>query len=435
MGRWAWVLACVLVSIGTVQGAPADGAVAAIESYLRQYQDAGAFDGVVLVAEGEEVAYRQAFGKASYELDVPMRVDHRFRIASLSKQVTQALVGRLVDRGQLDLDAPIAEVLPGFAHGDRITAAQLVENTAGVPHTNTQEWMDTTKTLMLPEIVERLSAMPLDFDPGERRRYSNGGYAVLAAVLEAASGTSYAQLLRQELVDYPSIGHEGPFELVPQLVSRYAPGERYGTRAKATTYHVWNRIGGGSLYASADDVFRLFHDTQHARLVSAPTTARLFPMPKSSVLVTGRSPGALAQVWFDPASELSVVMLSSNSAWPASLTRDIARLYRGEAVDLLPFAVAESATDSVEGNYRATRFAWEVTIERAADGHLVWVKDELRTALVPTRVGGWHLPIYDWLCTRGENADAADSALSCRQRDPESDVRFVFNPVAGEATP
>ncbi|MEO0424544.1 MAG: serine hydrolase domain-containing protein, partial [Pseudomonadota bacterium] len=421
MERWSvsivvlLAVACGQTAAGAVPAA--EEVVQAIEAYVQPYLDAGAFDGVVLIAEGEAVTYRGAFGKASYELDVPMGSDQRFRIASLSKQITQALIARFVDRGDLDLDAPVAEVLPEFAHGGQMSTIQLIEHRAGVPHTNTLEWMDTTKTLMLDAIVERLSASPLDFEPGTKRRYSNGGYAILAAMLERLSGMPYGQLVRDELARYPSLGHESPFALVPRMASRYAPGERFGTRSRATTYHVWNRVGGGSLYGNADDVFRLFFDAYHGRLVSAQVSERFFARPTSAVLVTGRSPGALAQIWFDPTRELTVLTLSSNSGWPASFTQDLARLYVGEPVQLVPVEVATAAkagaAERLAGTYAAQQFAWQVDLVPMPDGHLVWVHDELRTTLAATRAGAWYLPIYDWLC---DLAGEGGATLACRQR-------------------
>lgn len=404
--------------------------IAAIEDYLRAYQQMAAFDGVVLIAEGDEIVYLKAFGQADYELGAPMDADARFHVASLSKDVTAAAIGRLVDAGLVSLDAPLSDYLPDFPNADKITILQLIEHRSGVPHTNNLAWMDMSEAMSLSQIVARLAEEPLDFEPGEKRRYSNGGYALLAAVIEAASQKSYGAFLKEGFADYPSIGHKEAYEVVPGLAESYAPGPRYGERARATTYLVANRIGGGSLYANAEDLFRFFRDAYDGDLVSAETRAELFPLPDGRAQVTGRAPGALAQLSFEPDGEIMLISLSSNSAWPAGFNRDLMRLYLGEDVELTPFALAAGAPDArhrrIAGEYFNERFDWRVQIEVAEHG-LVFVQDELRTALAPTAAGEYHLPVYDWLCALDDGA----AMLTCRQRDPAADIRFVFNRIAG----
>lgn len=428
----------ILLIAGLCSGLSASGCAAdpalrerfrAIEDYVRAYHEMAAFDGVVLIAEGDEIVYRKAFGQADYEFGVPMEADARFHIASLSKDITTAAIGRLVDRGLVSLDAALSDYLPEFPNAGKITILQLIEHRSGVPHTNNLAWMDMTEAMTLPEIVARLAEEPLDFAPGEKRRYSNGGYALLAAVIEAASQKSYGAFLREEFAGYPSIGHKDAYEVVPGLAERYAPGPRYGERARATTYLVANRIGGGSLYANAEDLFRFFRDAYYGDLVSAETRAELFPLPDGRAQVTGRAPGALAQLSFEPEGEVMLISLSSNSAWPASFNRDLLRLYLGEDVELAHFALAQGDRSGrqrrIVGDYFNERFDWRISIELTEHG-LVFVQDELRTALSPTAADEHHLPVYDWLCALSDNADI----LTCRQRDPDADIRFVFNRVS-----
>lgn len=82
-------------------------------------QPGTAFNGAVLVARGEEVLFRKAYGFANHEQGEPMALDTRFRIASLSKQFTAAAILVLQDRGQLSVDDPLCRFFdpcPGHGH-------------------------------------------------------------------------------------------------------------------------------------------------------------------------------------------------------------------------------------------------------------------------------------------------------------------------------
>jgi len=424
----AGLILLILSSI-PASGAMPDERLRQIEAYVFQYQQVAAFDGVVLIAEGDEVVWQKAFGYADYRNSLPMTEAAIFRIASLSKQVTKAAIGRLIEQEKLQLDTPLADFLPEFPNGKRITIQQLVNHTAGIAHTNQLAWLDMQSAVPLDDIIDGLANEDLLFRPGQRRQYSNGGYALLAKVIETVSGQSFGEFIRQEFTEqgFSSLGHETAFEVVPGMVGRYAPGPVYGERVEAETYVTANRIGGGSLHANAVDVFRFFRGSFAGDMLSADTTAALFAIPDDGdTLITGRSPGALAQVYLDFEVELTVVTLSSNSGWPGSFNADIVSIYRGEDASLTPFTLddtpmSDGDASAVTGNFVTARFGWEITIE-TGEKNLVFVQDGVRTAFARTTDGEFHLPIYDWLCRYGDYG----MDFECRQRDPDATIRFGF---------
>lgn len=415
----------------TVVGADGNATIR-IEAYVAAYQKMAAYDGVVLIAEGDEIVYLKAFGFADYEQSQPMSVDTVFRIASLSKQVTMGAVGRLVDQKKLSFDATLDAFLPDYPNADRISIRQLLEHSAGIAHTNNLEWLDMQVAMPLDDIVANLAVEELLFAPGTDERYSNGGYALLAKIIEIVSGQSYGEFIQAEFAasGFASLGHEDAGEEVPGMAGRYAPGPVYGQRVPAETYITANRIGGGSLHANARDVWRFFRASYGGELVASSSTAALFRKPDDGdIEITGRSPGTLAQVYLDFETDLSVVTLSSNTAWPGSFNADIVALYRGEDASLTPFelsheALSESDLVAFTGQFVAERFGWNVAIE-ATEHNLVFVQGDMRTAFARTRDGEFHLPVYDWLCRYGDYG----MNFECRQRDPDASIRFVFRRI------
>src|SRR5688572_26279428 len=87
------------------------------------------------VADASGVVWSEALGKADLEFGVPATPDHLFRLGSVSKAVTATVAARLVARGLLDLDAPIAYWLPDLpAHHRATTTRQLLTHRGGVRH-------------------------------------------------------------------------------------------------------------------------------------------------------------------------------------------------------------------------------------------------------------------------------------------------------------
>ena len=118
--------------------------------------------------------------------------------------------------------------------------------------------------------------------------------------------------------------------------------------------------------------------------------------------------------------------MSSNAAWPGSFNADIVALWRGEETNLTPFRLSEATLSeadlaAITGNFVETRFGWEASIELDGD-NLVMARNELRSPFAPTTDGEFHMPIYDWLCAYTDYG----MAFTCRQRDPESTIRFNY---------
>ena len=105
-----------------------------VTAFVSPYLEGGNFSGVVLVARGEEVTLKAAFGYADYEQDVEMRPDHAFCIGSVSKTFTAAAVLALAERGAIDLDAPVGKYIPHFPHGGHILVRHLLEHRSGLPN-------------------------------------------------------------------------------------------------------------------------------------------------------------------------------------------------------------------------------------------------------------------------------------------------------------
>lgn len=164
-----------------------------VDALVQRYAAFG-FEGAVVVAVDDQVAAR-GYGVA--DPATGRRNDARtlFEIASITKQFTAAAILVLQQRGALFTTDSIAKHLPSVPeHSRGITIHHLLSHTSGVPGTNTK---GSGEDLELA-VVEYLGEGPVR-EPGEKWEYWNGGYALLAGIVERDSGQPFTDFCRENL--------------------------------------------------------------------------------------------------------------------------------------------------------------------------------------------------------------------------------------------
>jgi D-alanyl-D-alanine carboxypeptidase len=183
----------------------------------------------IAVAQRGKILLAKAYGKADAELDVPANEQTMFRIASVTKQFTAALVMRLVEQNELALDDEITKYVPGFpTQGRKVTIRHLLQHTAGIKsYTDLGEAWQKLWPLELThaELLALTKDAPFDFEPGSDWHYNNTGYYLLGMVIEKISGRSYAEHLQTELCEPLGLTrtrYDSNRELIPNRAQGYA---------------------------------------------------------------------------------------------------------------------------------------------------------------------------------------------------------------------
>ncbi|MFA7264504.1 MAG: serine hydrolase domain-containing protein [Caulobacter sp.] len=181
------------------------------------------------------LVWAEAFGMADLETRTPATPRDRFRLASVSKVLTAAAVMRLVERGVIDLDAPISRHRPGLpAIHLQTTLRQLVSHQAGIRHYIPRDFDPAAPGGPIDARVyattdDRLAIFihdPLLAQPGEAVHYSSFGYVLIGAVLEAATGKPFPRILDEEVTGPLALGSVAPEVRgppAPERVSDYQP--------------------------------------------------------------------------------------------------------------------------------------------------------------------------------------------------------------------
>jgi len=151
---------------------------------------------IAIIDQGKLV-YVHGFGMANVEKGVPIDADSMFNIASISKQFTAGAIAKLLLDGKLTLDDPIRKHLPYLPDwADTVTVEQLVHHQSGVPDIfryMAQHDVEFDHVWGNEDVVPHIKKMKLEFEPGEKFKYSNTNYVLLAEIVETLSGMSLRQ--------------------------------------------------------------------------------------------------------------------------------------------------------------------------------------------------------------------------------------------------
>jgi CubicO group peptidase (beta-lactamase class C family) len=174
-----------------------------MDSVLKAFHADGKINGNFLVAEKGVVIYSGSFGNANEATREPLNENSVFELASVSKQFTAMAIMLLTEEGKINLDDPIAAYIPELSFYKGVTVRHLVHHTGGLP--DYMDLMDTVfdkSTIATNKDIITLFAKhqpAILFEPNTKFQYSNTGYALLASIIEKASGLPFGGYLAKRI--------------------------------------------------------------------------------------------------------------------------------------------------------------------------------------------------------------------------------------------
>lgn len=342
-----WLLGMAMMSTG----AHAATREETIDAWMRDYT--GQVPGAsVLVLEGGDAVFQRSYGLADLEAGVASSPTTNYRLASVSKQFTAASVLLLVEDGVLTLDDPVRRwlrTLPVAA--EAITLRHLLSHTSGLIDYEDLLPPDQARQIHDADVLRLLEREDrLYFPAGSDYRYSNSGYALLALVVERASGQRFAAFLQARI--FSPLGmtatlareDEGP-PVTDRAFGYTRVGDRWERTDQSTTSAV---LGDGGIYSSITDLAKWDAAWYDDRLLSAPSrtlavqASTATPEPDVAHYGfgwrlqgrmqwhSGESIGFRNVLLRFPAQRLTVIVLSNRDApEPYRLARQIAALWNG----------------------------------------------------------------------------------------------------------
>ena len=365
------------------------GVGAAMQEMIAKNEIAGA---VTVVVTKDKVLHQESTGFADVAAKRPMTPETLFWIASMTKPITGTAILMLQDEGKLNVADPVAKYLPEFASlktpsgkPANLTITQILTHTSGLGEAGGPE---AQRAKTLADLVPLWLAAPMQYEPGEKWKYTQSGINAAARIVEVVSGMTFDAFLQKRLFDPLGMTHTTFYltpELRSQLVTAYAknkdsglleavpPRADFGPRDRPPQ-------GNGGLYSTGPDYARfcqvLLNDGSflgHRYLSSA--AMKFLTTPQTGDLPTGffqndtfgnhganygwgigtsilriphegvaamLSPGSYGhggawgtQAWIDPVKGVAYVLMVQRSNFPNSDASEVRRDFQQAAANAL----------------------------------------------------------------------------------------------------
>jgi len=309
----------------------------------------------VAVARDGRIIWSEGFGWADLEQRVPVTPATEFRVGSISKALTSAAVGLLVENGKLDLDAPVQRYVPEFPEKPwPITTRLVAGHLAGLRHYRGDEFLLYHRYDSVVQSLVIFKDDSLLFRPGTRFSYSSYGWVLVSAVIEGASGDDYLHFMRTRVFEPLHLAHTGPDRLdsiVPHRTRYY--GRYHGTWLNEPAVDNSNKWAGGGFLSTAEDLVSYGSALLQPGFLTAETLHLLFTsqrttdgretgygvgwfVARDSVLGPvyshgGGSVGGTSFLAIYPDSKLVVAIVTNMTGAPLRrLPQDLAALFLGK---------------------------------------------------------------------------------------------------------
>lgn len=288
------------------------------------------YAGNVLIARGDSILYKRAYGLADRERNLPVTSESLFMIESLGKMMTAIMILQLYEQQYVELNRPIDAYLNDSIYGlpamGKVTIHHLLTHTAG--------YEESPGNAVSGKLMGNVK---LAFEPGSNALYSNFGYKVLGEILARVTGKSYDQNLQERIL--APAGITAFYAEIPDTTRMALPYKNFSEKKYLLVKARAGRAGAaGGWVTNIDELFRFYRAFHNNVYINAATkelmrTANhtILPAPRPRELFTygqnwlpsiwvgdhmiyGHSGGGLvysSALYFDPVSDFAVITLSN----------------------------------------------------------------------------------------------------------------------------
>jgi len=286
-------LAAVAVVVGCCSIASAQVSSRQIDAIFATLRSSQAPGAAVLVVRNGKTAFRHGYGVTDLRSHGPIDAKTNFRLASFTKQFTAAAVMLLARDGKLHYDDPLTNFFSGFPpYGRGITVRNLLNHTSGLedygelymkqyPHTPPEKVPQILDAGVLKLLEQRTSG---EFPPGTKWEYSNSGYAMLAMIVEIASGQRFGEFLHERIF----VPLKMKDTLAYEAGKNEVPHRAYGHTRQGDGWHETDQsptsavLGDGGVYSSVEDLAKWDRALrEHTLLTEAEMQPALTPVEPS----------------------------------------------------------------------------------------------------------------------------------------------------------
>lgn len=336
---------------------------------------------VSIYKNGNEI-YSNTIGFADIEKQKLADSQTKYRVGSISKTFTAAVVMQLIEEGKLQLDTKLENFYPQFPNSGIISIKDMLRHQSGLFNFSSAEdfkqWKGQQQSKN--QYLERISKNPAVFKPGEKSEYSNTNYVLLSFIIEDIEKKDLSEVIDQRIIE--------PLK----LKNTYYGGKLDSAKGEALAYEKtgeWTPVeeteislvkGAGAMTSTPSDINKFFSALLEGKVVKPESLAKMteirdeyglgiFEMPiagKTFFGHTGGIDGFNSVVVYDPEEKTSIAYSSNaREMAPHKIFDAIVHIYLGEKYELPVFKTLTLTAEQLkqfEGIYSAEGFPFELTI-------------------------------------------------------------------------
>ncbi|MFP4470875.1 MAG: serine hydrolase domain-containing protein, partial [Bacteroidales bacterium] len=344
---------------------------------------------VSLFRDGEEV-YHHTIGFIDLESGLKAGPRTKYRIGSISKTFTAAIIMQLVDEGKLKLDTPLEKFYPEVPNAKQINIEQMLRHRSGLFNFTSAddytEWMTEPKTQH--ELIEIIRKNGTVFEPDERAEYSNTNYVLLSMIVEKVENKKFAEVLEARIIKPCELKNTYYGKIIDPNDDEAFSYEKAGEWKKSTETHMDVPLGAGGIVSTPEDLNKFLNCLFTGTLVSEQSQREmkkivdgygigLFEFPffeRKAIGHTGGIDGFQSVAAWFPEENVSVAYTTNAVDMPRNdILIGVLSIYFGREYDLPEFKPAlKLSADVLEqytGTYSAPDFPLKITF--TLDGNVL----------------------------------------------------------------
>ena len=276
----------VFLAAGTLFG-QTSGYVNFIDSYAKAHR----FSGTIMIQDKRKIGYARSFGYANRQFKVPNTIQTKYKIASITKAFTAALILRLHEQGRISVDQTIKTYLPNYAGpaGDKVTIKQLLNHTSGMANADRKltsiesaikNGLHQYQTpLTTDQLLTIYCSDVLVNQPGQVFDYNNADYIILGKIIERAYGERYDQVLKKEILQPLGLHDSGMLyqhDVIDNLADTYFFRADLKRLANDLPVYIENWFAAGGMYSTATDILKFSNALFGLKIIGRDALSQMF---------------------------------------------------------------------------------------------------------------------------------------------------------------
>lgn len=357
-----------------------------LDSLFNNLEAANKFIGSAAIAKNGKIIYAKQTGFIDAENKIKPDINSKYRIGSITKMFTSALILKACEEKKLKLDQSVSEFFPQLQKGSIITIENLLNHSSGIHNfTDNENYFDWDNAPITQKaLLDTIYKGGFDFEPGARSEYSNSNYVLLTLILEKIYKKSYGEILKSKITV--------PFSLNNTYVGSHANPSKNESFSYSFKNNKWEKLdetdmsiplGAGCLVSNVGDLVKfsraLFSGEiiKDSSLIKMETVKNnyglgLFKIPFYQKTGFGHSGGIdnfSTILYYFPKDEVTVVILSNggtystNSVSIAMLSEMFGREYDIPSLEALSFT--ENDLKKYTGVYSSDDIPLKITISNS----------------------------------------------------------------------